>query len=288
MPLFHEPKVLFVHIPKTGGTNIEQYFKIKYKTQLNTNSMYFINQEMNQHRKNVTNLKNELHKKTLNSINAQTEYRPKPGQIDWQTNLLQMMMILPPSVRPPIKSYQDTLKSLPEYKELLKMELVHNTDHSLQHFTWNELKQNRDVLEIDDTIFGGNSYNIITAVRNPYDRVMSDLMWNKITNRTMDANQVNIKLREYLESSSTYDNHKTPQYLYLVDEETGTIPPQIKILRTETLTAQMHSLGFRDFKQKNSPAINYMVYLNTDSIKRINEYYKKDFEMFGYPMIQAF
>ena len=50
----------------------------------------------------------------------------------------------------------------------------------------------------------------------------------------------------------------------------------------------MFHLGYTDFnnyEQVNKEKVNYYQYLNNDSILFINEYYKKDFLLFGYPML---
>jgi hypothetical protein len=82
-----------------------------------------------------------------------------------------------------------------------------------------------------------------------------------------------------------YDNHPLPQHLYLIDEK-GKLPEDIYILNQKTLNADMHALGFTDFNihsQINSQGgIDYLKFLNRESIYWINEYYKKDFEYFGY------
>jgi hypothetical protein len=65
------------------------------------------------------------------------------------------------------------------------------------------------------------------------------------------------------------------------------------ILRTETLTADMKHLGFVDFNynlqtSKNcieSKETKYSAALNKRSIALINEYYRRDFELFGYSML---
>ena len=44
MPYFHNDKInlLFIHIPKTGGTSLENYFSKKYNIPLNEKSLYTI------------------------------------------------------------------------------------------------------------------------------------------------------------------------------------------------------------------------------------------------------
>ena len=53
----------------------------------------------------------------------------------------------------------------------------------------------------------------------------------------------------------------------------------------ENLTEELQKYGFPDYEGP-SQSNSYMKYLNKDSIRLINLFYKKDFEMFGYPMIE--
>ena len=62
--------------------------------------------------------------------------------------------------------------------------------------------------------------------------------------------------------------------------------PNIKIFKTETLTEEFKEYGFTDYDGKDSSS-DYSEYLNNDSIKLINEFYKKDFELFNYDMIKT-
>ena len=92
-----------------------------------------------------------------------------------------------------------------------------------------------------------------------------------------------------MEHPYSFDNHKTPQYLYLVDEN-GDLPKNIVIMKTETLTQDMHNYGFRDFNIHHNMNYSkydnrkYMALLNRQSIDLINDYYRRDFEMFGYDL----
>ena len=82
-----------------------------------------------------------------------------------------------------------------------------------------------------------------------------------------------------------YDNHNVPQYRFITDSNESLIPG-ITIFRTETLTKNLHSYGFKDYRGPASDN-TYMEYLNEDSIRLINETYRKDFELFGYDMIST-
>ena len=70
----------------------------------------------------------------------------------------------------------------------------------------------------------------------------------------------------------------------------GDIAQNITILHNETLTEDMHKLGFIDFNHHfqvskcriQRGVTKYSNCLNKDSINLINTYYKRDFELFGY------
>ena len=194
MPYFPSIKTLFIHIPKTGGTSIENYFQYKL------------------------NIKLELH-----------------GE-DKKIN-----------------------------------------NHSYQHLTYNEIYDNMQIL--DNILF------IFSIVRNPYERIISDLFFLKLINKDMDSNMVENVINKFLNSSYIYDNHKIPQYLFLIDKS-GNINNNIKILKTESLNSDMHKLGYTDFdlhvNQSFKNEVNYYNYLNKHSIQQINDYYSKDFEIFNY------
>ena len=93
---------------------------------------------------------------------------------------------------------------------------------------------------------------------------------------------------KYLNQFGHHDNHKRPQYQFVIDEQTGKLIDKLIILKTETLTKDMHQLGYTDFNiNVQSSHINkdYMSFLNKDSIQLINRAYYKDFQYFGYEML---
>ena len=80
------------------------------------------------------------------------------------------------------------------------------------------------------------------------------------------------------------DNHNIPQYKFVTDENNKLIP-DIILLKMENLTDELQTYGF-PYYEGPSKYKSYMEYLNKDSIRLISLFYKKDFEMFGYPMME--
>lgn len=161
--------------------------------------------------------------------------------------------------------------------------------HTLQHCTYIEYV---DMYSTQDI----SVMKKVAAVRNPYTRVISDLFyWSYISpNYTPEKVFEVLKLQYidlYKKDSQYKDNHVRPQTDFLVDKDNKMIS-NLHILRTETLTRDMHQYGYTDFNQSTNTNISkiseseYMKYLNTDSIRLINTTYERDFKMLGYPMIQ--
>ncbi len=208
MPYFKNNNInlLFIHIPKTGGTSLERYFSEKYNVPLNAGSLYmFLTEE---------------EKSTYNLI----------------------------------------------------------INSSLQHITYNDIIKYKDYFKID--MF---NIEIITIVRNPYERLVSDLFFLKLINQDSSCEDVFNIINSYI-ISNELDNHNLPQHKYIVDENNNIIS-NIKVLKTESLTEEMHGLGYNDFNFKentNSIVVDYYSYLNSNSIKLINDFYNNDFILFNY------
>jgi hypothetical protein len=198
MPYYKDANLLFIHIPKTGGTSLESYLLNKY------------NQTIHDSDKN---------------------------------------------------------KIIPIKKRVF-----------LQHYTYGDIYKHRQVfgLNFDDKL------NIITIVRNPYDRIISDMLYLKLINRNDTLDKIyNVIKNKYLYEKDLY-NHNIPQYKFIIDENENIIP-NLKIFKTETLTKEIKEYGFEDYDGQNN-STDYSKYLNNDSIKLINKYYKTDFDLFGYDM----
>jgi hypothetical protein len=200
MPHFPEYNLLFIHIPKTGGSSYEKYMLDKTRTRL-------------------WGRKNIFPDPNLNKI-------------------------------------------------------------SLQHQTYQTIYQYREVLGIDFN----DKLKKLAFVRNPYDRIVSDIFWLKFNPTSDNQEEIYNIIRHYYFGRDDLDNHNIPQYKFVTDENEKLIP-DITILKMENLTEELQKYGFTDYKGP-SQANSYMKYLNKDSIRLINLFYKKDFEMFGYTMIE--
>ena len=203
MPYFKEANILFIHIPKTGGTLFEAYMSTKSTM-------------------------------TLHS------------KLD--------MSIYP----------------IPEFENA-----------SIQHQTYQTLYEYRDLLKIDLS----DNVKKIAFVRNPYNRIVSDIFWLKFEDTSATQEEICDTITNYYLYRDDLDNHNIPQYKFVTDKNENLIP-DITILKTENLTEEIRKYGFTDYDGP-CESTSYMKYLNEKSIKAINKYYKKDFELFGYEMIQT-
>ena len=206
MPYFKTLNILYIHIPKTGGANIENYFFFRSKT-------------------------------------------------------------------------SPTIDNLLSYNKIPINLKINN--HSLQHLTYKEIVNLQNFFKINF-----NNLRIFTAVRNPYNRIISDLIFLKLINKNDNKNKVKIEIEKYLNHESDFDNHKTLQYNFILDENNN-VDKKIIIIKTETLNQEMKNLGFPDFEKycdNYKSNKDYYKYLNNEFIKLINSYYKKDFEYFNYKM----
>jgi hypothetical protein len=212
MPYFNnndDINVLFIHIPKTGGSSIEEYLSYKYNIKLDNSSLYLFTQD----------------------------------------------------------------------KRLLNENMKINS--SLQHLTYNQIVENRKVLNIHF-----DNIKIITIVRNPYERIVSDLFFNNLITKDTSKETVFDIINQYLESDK-YDNHNIPQHNFITNDNQEIIP-NIHILRTESLNNDMHHLGYTDFNlfsNANPNKVKYADYLNNKSIEIINNFYHLDFILFNYDKI---
>lgn len=206
MPYYKDAKLLFIHIPKTGGRVIEKEICKIYKQTL------------------FTGKTNTILEKPYNSI-------------------------------------------------------------SLQHQFYTTIYKYKDKLQVDF-----NNIKIFTVVRNPYDRIISDLFWYKLIKKKSTADEVYKIIKNKYLNKNTFDNHNEPQYKFITNENMNIIP-NILILKSETLNTENENLnnfiGFNINIVRDNVNKDYSKYINKKTISIINNFYKKDFELFGYDIIKV-
>lgn len=217
MPYFKNGSidVLLIHIPKTGGSSVGEYFSSKFRIKRNNRSLYLS----------------------------------------------------------PLKH----LKKDPNFE----------IESTLQHMTYNQIIKYGKIFDIKL-----HTSKIITIVRNPYERIVSDLFGMKLIKKDTTKETVFSIINKYLVSDTSlykdYDNHNIPQHKFITNDK-GEIIQNIHILKTETLTRDMRQLGYIDFNKKinvnRKKHKNYYDYLNNNSIDIINEFYHLDFVLFNYDKI---
>ena len=148
---------------------------------------------------------------------------------------------------------------------------------SLQHQFYTTLYKYKNVLNIDF-----DNIKIFSVVRNPYDRIISDLLWWRFITPESTADRVySILKNRYFERN--LDNHNKPQYSFVVDENNELVK-NIKTLN-ETNEELNKFLGVNiDIKKYNNNK-DYRKYLNKDTNDLINNIYEKDFKMFNYDQL---
>jgi hypothetical protein len=219
MPYFKNKDInlLFIHIPKTGGSSLEYYLSQKYKIPLDNDSLSGF-------------LKND--------------------------NV-----------------------------EINNLKEKHQIKSSMQHFTYQNIVDltNERIINIDFE----NNLKIMSIVRNPYTRIVSDLFSSYLIDINTSKEEVYHILSNNYIHSDKYDNHNLTQFSFLMDEK-GKLLENITIFKTEILTDSLIKYGYKDFYvyiNQRYISIDHFSYLNDDSIRLINDYYSKDFEYFNYEKI---
>lgn len=212
MPYYREKHILFVHIPKTAGSNIEQQLE-------------------------------KITKGELKNKGKPTIYSGKRHNLlDYPYN----------SVSP-------------------------------QHQFYSTLYLYRNKLNIN---FDG--LKVFSVVRNPYDRIISDLHWCKLIKKSSTSKEVYKVIKDHYLNRTDLDNHNVPQYKFLTDENDNLIQ-DIKIFKCESLNQRNAELNeFLNLNiniNKNNVNKDYSKYLNQDSIDMINKFYEKDFKLFDYELL---
>mgnify|MGYP001439069767 CR=1 FL=1 len=158
-----------------------------------------------------------------------------------------------------------------------------NNKISLQHQPYEILYKYRSICFRSLYIF--NKIKMFTIVRNPYDRVISDLFFLKKIKKETSAEDVYIIIKNDYIFRKDLDNHNLPQYKFITDKN-NEIVKNIKIFRTENLNRDNEILNkylgininiIRDDANKD-----YSKYFCKESRKLIADHYRKDFELFNY------
>jgi len=152
---------------------------------------------------------------------------------------------------------------------------------SLQHQVYGVLEKYSKLCGIQMD----NELRIISVLRNPYNKVISDLLYiNWITKESTQDDVYNNIRQWVIQTPEATDNHNVLQYLFLINKM-DEIDKKITLFRNETLTSEFNEY----FKKENivleqQHIKDYSHMLNDNSIALINKVYRKDFEYFGYPM----
>ena len=151
---------------------------------------------------------------------------------------------------------------------------------SLQHQFYSTLYKYKNKINIDF-----ENTKVFSIVRNPYNKIISDLFWLKLINKKSSPNEIYEIIKNKYLYRDDLDNHNQPQYKFITDENNQLIK-NIKIFKCETLDILNHQIN--DFigvninlKNENANK-DYSYYLNKNSISLINDFYKKDFELLDY------
>jgi len=174
------------------------------------------------------------------------------------------------------------------------------TLYPIMHFTlpWIQTELANQNIIVDDT------WTIFSIVRNPYYKLISALFFSNLSPfqlhyHTLPKEAQRILFDEcwsefvYTNNNNYKSNHILPQYKFL----TGTNLQNVQIFKFEEgLENIMNNLGFKvnnDFPHKMDvskdqyvPKPNYKDIITRKFVTQVNVLYKKDFEIFGYEMLE--
>lgn len=207
-------------------------------------------------------------------------------------NLNTLLIHIPKTGGTSICHYFSEKYKIPLNNSCIYTPVKHDEDpgcKTMQHYSYNKIMDSReeDIYPFNTIDLSG--LQILTAVRNPYDRVLSDMFFfHMISSQTSQEQFFEILRDQYLGNSRNrnLDNHSLPQSYFLC----GILEdPRLTILKTENLNDGMRNLGYTDFDIRVCTTFHHKAYrdfLNADSIRLINDVYFMDFEYFGYEPIE--
>lgn len=152
---------------------------------------------------------------------------------------------------------------------------THN-GHSLQHCSY---------VELTGLINGPiHTYHIISFIRNPFHRMVSDLFFFRLVEATTPPKQIHKKVVEVLSAPThLYDQHFVPQSDFITDTN-GNIPPNMIIIETPDIDKILPRM-FPDFVKSpkmnvNKTNVDYHHFLPEKTKQLIRQHYHKDFNLF--------
>lgn len=164
------------------------------------------------------------------------------------------------------------------------------TKPSLQHYS---LQKVIEVLSLKRVL---SFKKIIAVVRNPYDRLVSEFHYyvEWLSKQTLGADLEVLRpqfaqfCRDFLSEKIFDDFHHLPQHTFLSLPESVSLP-NLCILRFESLAGDFkRAMGF-DLDVVENKSVNrqhpWQQYYTQEIADFVHDYYKRDFELYGYDKI---
>jgi hypothetical protein len=136
-----------------------------------------------------------------------------------------------------------------------------------------------------------DEYTSFAVVRNPYDRAVSRFFYFKGRPDLYESDRYENtgSFREHIMEMNEHTWNDLQSFYLEADGRIGVTD----ILRFEQLeddwAALMRKIGLEDiflaFKNRSERDTDFMKYYDTETIRKVNDIYRKDFELFGYEMV---
>ena len=267
MPYYPDINTLFIHIPRTGGTSLENFLKTKSRQFLYcTRHFHGINGFHGCYDNILAGKNFKLYTNQINSINPGNwkiyinDYPDLREHINNKKKAIEHWRTL---------GYYECRKFGPIISQYDKFKNINkNFEISLQHQPFSIIYKHRELLNVNF-----NNIKIITIVRNPYDRIISDLFYFQLIEDNFSPRKISNIIKKYI-NEHIYDNHNLPQYKF-ISNDNGEIIDSIHIFKTETLTEDLNKYGYNYVrkkigKEKRYTTLQYSNYLSNKSIDLIN------------------